>query len=203
MEQLRDNLKEWVGAVLKETGWTQREWCLRAGTTPTNLSKFLNSDDNGFIPSGNTIHKLSSVVPIMPFSFEAMRRTKFIPILNPTNAKRFMSMGASTKLELLNEELEYGKKIAVSVDSKGVFAVVVTEKTMLGAGIVPGSTLILDGNISMTNGSICVCQNEGKIEPYRFYDGMLMPENSTENFPPMRAKDATILGRAISLYTDL
>lgn len=52
-------------AVMQRTGMTAYWWATKAGTSPTNITRFLNSDTK-FIPSSRTVAKLSAVVRSAP-----------------------------------------------------------------------------------------------------------------------------------------
>jgi phage repressor protein C with HTH and peptisase S24 domain len=53
----------WMRQVLREAGWSAKAWADKAGTTPTNITRFLKIKSSP-LPSARTLMKLASVAPI-------------------------------------------------------------------------------------------------------------------------------------------
>jgi len=65
VESERRAIRVWLRQTMQEKGLSANEWATKAGTSPTNITRFLNSDTK-FIPSSRTISKLSKVVGTQP-----------------------------------------------------------------------------------------------------------------------------------------
>jgi hypothetical protein len=74
------SIKVWMRQVMQQTGMSANEWATKAGTSPTNITRFLNSDCK-FVPSARTIAKLSSVSRSQP-SFGQIPTVTSVPVLN-------------------------------------------------------------------------------------------------------------------------
>jgi len=74
------SIKVWMRQVMSEQGMSANEWATKAGTSPTNITRFLNSDSK-FIPSARTIAKLASVSKSQP-SFGQGPTVTTVPVLN-------------------------------------------------------------------------------------------------------------------------
>lgn len=61
----RRAIKVWMREVLQAKGWSANEWAKKAGTSPTNITRFLSPTSN-IVPSGATIAKLSTVAGSQP-----------------------------------------------------------------------------------------------------------------------------------------
>ena len=54
---VREDLQDWMRLVLKETGWSSNHWAELAGTSSTNITRFLN-DPSASFPTIPTLAKL-------------------------------------------------------------------------------------------------------------------------------------------------
>jgi transcriptional regulator with XRE-family HTH domain len=52
-------LRMWMLAVMVEHDWNAQQWASKAGTSPTNITRFLNGSDH--VPSYKTLAKLAMV----------------------------------------------------------------------------------------------------------------------------------------------
>lgn len=57
-------IREWILEVMKTKEWSANKWATLAGTSPTNISRFLNGSK--FVPSAKTLGKLSRVAGSSP-----------------------------------------------------------------------------------------------------------------------------------------
>lgn len=69
---------------MKDKGMSANEWATKAGTSPTNITRFLNSDTK-YIPSSRTISKLSKVVGTQPGYFQQTQGST-IPVKDASGA---------------------------------------------------------------------------------------------------------------------
>ena len=85
-EQQRKALKIWMRDNIKNHGMSAYEWATKAGTSPTNITRFLNGAKN--IPSSRTIAKLARVSGNEPNSlYVTDTNTRTIEVFD-TNGKR-------------------------------------------------------------------------------------------------------------------
>lgn len=61
----RKAIRVWMRTVMANHNWTANGWATRAGTSTSNITRFLNSDSK-FIPSARTLAKLASVAGSFP-----------------------------------------------------------------------------------------------------------------------------------------
>jgi hypothetical protein len=68
-------LREWMRLVMKEMGWSARQWAEAASTSPSNITRFLSRDDAAF-PTMRTLSKLALAagrdVPLLSVTEKAM-----------------------------------------------------------------------------------------------------------------------------------
>lgn len=61
----RSAVRVWMRAVMDDRGWTANEWANMAGTSPTNITRFL-SPTSKIMPSVDTICKLAMIARTQP-----------------------------------------------------------------------------------------------------------------------------------------
>ena len=61
----RKAIRVWMRTVMANHNWTANGWATRAGTSTSNITRFLNSDSK-FIPSARTLAKLAAVAGSFP-----------------------------------------------------------------------------------------------------------------------------------------
>ena len=61
----RKAIRVWMRTVMANHNWTANGWANRAGTSTSNITRFLNSDSK-FIPSARTLAKLAAVAGSSP-----------------------------------------------------------------------------------------------------------------------------------------
>ena len=57
-------IRVWMRSIMSTRGWSANKWGTMAGTSPTNITRFLNGGK--FVPSSKTIGKLSYVAGSAP-----------------------------------------------------------------------------------------------------------------------------------------
>lgn len=62
---VRKSIKVWMRETLEQRGWTASDWARKAGTTPTNITRFLDPTSR-IVPRADTIFKLASVAGTQP-----------------------------------------------------------------------------------------------------------------------------------------
>jgi len=61
----RRAIRVWMRTVMSSQGWSANEWAVKANTSPTNITRFLNSDAT-YIPTSRTLGKLAFVAGSNP-----------------------------------------------------------------------------------------------------------------------------------------
>ena len=57
-------IRVWMKSVMATREWSANKWATMAGTSPTNITRFLNGSK--FVPSSKTIGKLSYIAGSAP-----------------------------------------------------------------------------------------------------------------------------------------
>lgn len=174
------SIKVWMRQVMSEQGMSANEWATKAGTSPTNITRFLNSDSK-FIPSARTIAKLASVSKSQP-SFGQGPTVTTVPVLN-----------AKGEVVDMITDPKAGKVRAYQL---GLY-------TGYGqAGIASHSYVIVVDCSKPSNGDVLLIKDsEHGMLVGDVYDGLLIFRNidSNENHirMPRKLKDVEIIGKVI------
>lgn len=65
-DTIRDRLAQWMRGVMDANDWSAEQWARRAGTTPTNITRFLADPKHASLPTTETLAKLCRVAGSQP-----------------------------------------------------------------------------------------------------------------------------------------
>lgn len=83
MEEIeRRTIRVWMREVMQQKRLTPNSWATLSGTSPTNITRFLNSDSK-FLPSARTLAKLSKIAGSSPQLLNKTTETQHkIPVID-------------------------------------------------------------------------------------------------------------------------
>jgi len=105
-EQERKALKVWMRGVIQNQKMSAYEWATKAGTSPTNITRFLNGNAKS-IPSSRTVAKLSHVAGTEP---------KKITVADSLTRTLEVRDGKGKRLRYVNVYGIEGKVLAMELD---------------------------------------------------------------------------------------
>ena len=187
MDSTKTRIAAWMRKEISKNNWTAEEWARQAGTSPTNITRFLKGE--AFLPSGNTLIKLAtaanSTPPIGP------------ELLSPRTEVPFYE-------DFMNNIIK-GPFFVPGEVSSSAFAVEIDEDTMSLGGILPGDTLVCEPeNVrEIRSGSIIAYIIDGTLNVGKLYQPYLMPSSSNPIHVPINVKDASIIGTVVKQVRDL
>ena len=173
-------IKVWMRTFMQQSGMSANEWATKAGTSPTNITRFLNSDSK-FIPSARTIAKLASVAKSQP-SFGLQAALSTVPVMN-----------ADGEIVDMIDDPRKGKVLAFKMG----------EVTGYGqAGIFSYDYVIVEPNAKINDGDVILikdkkrgllcCDKAGDIVLFRGSDHLKFDE-----FKPRKLKTVEVIGKVI------
>jgi len=77
----RRTIRVWMRQVMSEKHMSANHWATLAGTSPTNITRFLNSDSK-FLPSARTLAKLAKIAGSSPQFLNSAQQFKKIEVRN-------------------------------------------------------------------------------------------------------------------------
>ena len=194
----RKAIRVWMRTVMANHNWTANGWATRAGTSTSNITRFLNSDSK-FIPSARTLAKLAAVAGSSP------------PLLNTGGQQT-----TYIKRPVHNAEGMVVDMIVIDNDNVEIYQL--GEWSGMGAkGIFGNSTVVVepkksfkeinDGDIvlykSITLGLLCAEYRDHMLIYYPTLASHLPQEFNDQNEPywsPIKTKDVgdkRLIGKVI------
>lgn len=168
MEEIeRRTIRVWMRQVMQEHGLSANAWAMKAGTSPTNITRFLNSDSK-FIPSARTLAKLAKVVRSSPQFLNATKQERIkIPVMDANGQVDHM----------------------IVVDRDDVVAYKLREYTGMGAvGIMSYATVIVEPRNSWADVEpediVCIYSPSYEILCARYNNGLINYYPINNDVPP-------------------
>ena len=143
-EQERKALKVWMRGVIENQKMSAYEWATKAGTSPTNITRFLNGNAKS-IPSSRTVAKLSHVAGTEPTKITvADNLTRTLEVFN----------AKGIRVRYVNVYGIEGKALALELDTPSGYGT---------AGINKGDTIILEEDVKIQEEDIFAFRFEHRI----------------------------------------
>lgn len=199
----KSTVRSWLRRVMEENGWSAAKWANKAGTSPTNITRFLNGSAKS-VPSTTTIAKLARVAGYGPeyldWNKETLEKTVLVPLLTLDKIAEFKA--GTLDLESLTTCI-----IAVDLRYKTsqMIAIKLTTDTYNAEGIFAGDTVVCvsEKEQPYINGARVVAKtDEGGVGVYG-YNPPYLTTQSNSGLGPQKLASATIIGTAIKVQRDL
>lgn len=209
-EATRKAIKVWMREVMNAKNWTANEWARRAGTSPTNITRFL-SPTSHIVPSSSTVSKLARVAGSQPKlnpleSLHASRAfqvpvfsAQLVQSFNPTQLWDY-AVGQSASVET----------IAVDGPVEGpAFVSDVPSHGMVGRGVQPGDRVLVEKvkRADLQPGHVVLFQHEGTVRIGEWQGTLIVfypPAGQQDpQFRPLRSSDVEVYGRVRRLIREL
>ena len=179
-----DIVHDWVTGVLKRSGWSAREWAMKANVAPSTLQRFIK--EKPWVLSATVISKLSGV-------------SGCFPNLNPLDdSLKIQAVSVQLMRIKKGEIVDTGKKYTTSGgDGRNYgppcFAIPIQWDTMDAAGWRMGEMIVVDPEEKPRNGDVVMVKNVDKFGLYEVYDHMLIAK-STKGLPNIDSGTVDIIG---------
>ena len=199
----KSTIRQWFRRVMSENDWTAAEWARRGGTSPTNITRFLNGTAKS-IPSSVTISKLAKAAGYGPvyldWNTETLEKTVLIPVLPEEKVTEFLD-------ERLDLDSLTTCIFAVDMRHKttNMIAVTLTASSYDAEGIFAGDTVVCVSvkEQPFINGSRVVAKTEeGGIGVYG-YNPPFLTTQSLSGLGPVKLSNAELIGTAVKVQRDL
>lgn len=156
-EQERKNLKVWIRNVMTSQKMSAYEWATKAGTSPTNITRFINSDSK-YIPSTRTVAKLAKVAGSQPHTVgQAPGNTRTLEVFDyEGNRMRYVNV-YNVKGKVAAYELSYSEQVRNNVT--GYYQ----------GGIAIGDTILVRPDHKYADGDALLFRNDETL-PNEFAD---------------------------------
>jgi len=192
-------IRAWMRTVMEARDWSAEHWARVAGTSPTNITRFLK--DAMHVPSTQTIAKLSRACGSMP---EIGQK-----VLSPVPVEKIVPLySAKDAVSVLLLEKAPSKttgKRAISTMqavSEDAFAVTVSIRRMVLRGIAPDDIVTCEpvAVLKPRPGSVVLYAEKGsKVLEFGVYQAPHITHHSSEAPEVVALEDATIVGVAVEV----
>lgn len=206
----RRAIKVWMRDVMTQKNWTASQWARRAGTSPTNITRFL-SPTSSIMPSGNTIAKLARAAGSQP---------KLNPLhdLNPVKSWQVPIISAQIlagypPADLWEQALIQMSSHTIAVDGPidgPAFVVDVPAVGMVGRGISPGDRILVEqvkSGKELAPGNVVLFYHDGtpKLGEWQGQFIVFYPGHNGHDplFSPVRSSEVSLYGRVRRLIREL
>lgn len=154
-------LRQWMREVMLEHDWNAREWADKAGTSATNITRFLKGSDH--IPSYSTLVKLATVAgTTIPTPGVAQRGVPqvTIPLLE------LLQLASDSRLS--TEIKRARRSIVADYHGPRAFAVRLPNSDFAALGYVAGDILVIDPDLKPEPGKHVLATDGKGSGPCRY-----------------------------------
>jgi len=204
----RRAIKVWMREVMTQKDWTAGQWAKRAGTTPTNITRFL-SPSASVMPSSSTLAKLSraagSQPRLNPFQNLNVDFASHVPCISaalvrgfkPEQLKGYMMTPAGMANTIAIDGPIEGPAFVSDVPSLG----------MTGRGIAAGDRILVEQckTRHLEPGHVILFRHEGEVKIGEWQDHVVVvhPQVPGPGFRPLRSSEIDLYGRVRRLIREL
>ena len=191
--ETREAIRRWMRQVLAEKKWTANRWAKLAGTSPTNITRFLNPASS-IVPSSDTITKLATIAGSLPELGGA-------PASAPVHMVPLREWSALARVKPKSIGM-IPTTMAVSTDA---FAVNCDTDALDLGGVSMGDTLICEPprQFKPAKGRIVIMKIGVKILLGIYMPPVLMPKSTNAQHTPLPLENGDVLGVAVSIIRTL
>lgn len=215
-KKARSALVTWMERIMQERKWTCQEWARRADTAPSNLTRFLASND-GFMLSTSTLLKLVDAAGVPPDIFGVNTKiSNSVPVITRSNLIRVLkalkpeakSTGAKMSdphaivlgLSATSYSSEY---VSALRGSATAFAVLLELATLDVGGFLIGDLVVVEPTRVPTQGEIAIVWYMEQVAAYICMPPFFVPRSTDANYLPVPINQAILLGYASQLIRRL
>lgn len=180
----RNAIKIWLRETMQRKGWSANHWATLAGTSPTNITRFL-APDCKIVPSSDTIAKLAAVAGTQP-NLAYQPHVK-VETLRSVQIMRWSEMKG---------DFETTKEVhAASVPvSDAAFALEVGDDSMNMAGIMPGDVLLVEPVDRPARARTVVVRYGKRVVVGEWQPPYVMPRSTNRDHVPVQTNEAVVIG---------
>lgn len=199
--EFRKRLALWMQGVMDDKNITASEWARKAGTSPTNITRFIR--ERKFTPRGSTLIKLAEVVGVSPpvlGNDDVQAYT--VSIIPHVHSSALTGWNGTEKLRRLAKE---GDEVAtVARISKNSFAVTLTENTMMLEGFIVGDKMVIDPDAKPRHGDkvAALHPSDKTVGCFKYKPPFLLARTVGSDSDVIEIKDRTILGVVVQQVRD-
>ncbi len=194
----RQKIVRWMRNVLVEKNWTAERWARGAGTSPTNITRFL-SNESAALPSTATLAKLAEAAGSEPRLLDQRLVVGMIetPVLSDGALLQFLPLHCKTPAAIKFLLAEQEMTIALPKQGTGMaFAVNITTDWLKGDGVNRGDKVVVEPFQDPQDGAVVLARRNESLGTLRLR-GEQYCEKPGEVEAPVQDEDLEIIGTVI------
>jgi transcriptional regulator with XRE-family HTH domain len=184
-------LRRWMQQVMDERRWNAQEWASKAGTTPTNITRFLKGSEH--VPSYTTLVKLA-VVAGMPIPTPGLAQREIPKVRIPLLKLEQVRGERSASVQSLVKRAR--KDIVADWAGPRAFAVRLDHSRFAEIGYVTGDVLVIDPDVGPAPGKHVLVTNGSGTGPCRYEPPFVY---CAEGKKKVKIDTITIIGTIVEL----
>ena len=175
-------IRVWMRSVMHQREWSANKWATLAGTSPTNITRFLNGGK--FVPSSKTIGKLSYIAGSAP------------------QLSQNATLDASSRLIALKDHLENTIGQVAVFNLTGDIVAYKFDRDSLSYGINPNDIVVARKQKKFEDANVVLFFYENRLQLGKKIDGMNAVYQTRKN-RTVRLADVRLIGRVVQIVKNL
>lgn len=175
-------IRVWMRSVMQTREWSANKWATLAGTSPTNITRFLNGGK--FVPSSKTIGKLSYIAGSAP------------------SLSQTATLDAASRTITLMDHLENEIGRVTVYNLTGDIVAYKFDRESPTYGIDPNDIVVARKQKKFEDGNVVLFFDEDFLQLGKKIDGMNAVYQSRKN-RTVKLADVRIIGRVVQIVKNL
>jgi len=175
-------IRVWMRSVMQTREWSANKWATLAGTSPTNITRFLNGGK--FVPSSKTIGKLSYVAGSAP------------------SLSQTATLDAASRTITLKDHLEQDIGVVTVYNLTGDIVAYKFNRDSPTYGIDPNDIVVVRKQKKFETGNAVLFFHEDRLQLGKKIDGINSIYQIRKN-RTVRLADVRIIGRVVQIVKNL
>ena len=176
-------IRVWMRSVMHQREWSANKWATMAGTSPSNITRFLNGGK--FVPSSKTIGKLGYIAGSAP------------------QLSQNATLDASSRLIALKDHLENTIGQVAVFNLTGEITAYKLDRDLKSHGVVVGDLIVVRKQKKFEPNNVMLIYNEAECQ---LQTGRKLDTNSlyqTGRNRTIKLADVRIIGRVVQIIKNL
>ena len=175
-------IRVWMRSVMQTRQWSANKWATMAGTSPTNITRFLNGGK--FVPSSKTIGKLSYVAGSAP------------------SLSQTAPLDAASRTITLKDHLEKDIGVVTVYNLTGDIIAYKFDRDSITYGINPNDIVVARKQKKFEDANVVLFFYEDRLQLGKKIDGMNAVYQTRKN-RTVRLADVRLIGRVVQIVKNL
>lgn len=188
-------LRHWMKQVMHDKEWNAQEWAVKAGTSPTNITRFLKGSDH--IPSYQTLVKLAGVagvaIPTPGMTLAEFAPKVRMPLLNHSKISK-------ARTQDLPKLLQATRETTVASQAPQAFAVRLDTGEFAGFGFNQGDVIVIDPDYTPESGNHVFVHHDKRLVAGLFKPPYVIFATAAA---PTKVENTSLVGTIVGLIRSM